>query len=131
MTITLSDGFTTITLHEDLLWSDELKWNPIEQTAQRTITGALIVSTAARTGGRPITLEPENDESAWMSRETVESLRNFAAVAGQELVLTLGASTYDVIFRHQDNGFEARPVVHYNDTDDGDFYLCVVRLMEI
>ena len=131
MSITLSDGVDTINLHADLFWSDQNKWNPVEQTALRTITGALIVSSAARVAGRPITLEPENEASAWMTGTVVEALRNCAAVPGKEFTLTLLGDTYDVIFRHQDGGFEATPVVHYNDANSTDFYLCVLRFMEI
>lgn len=131
MTILLSDGTTTVELHEDLFWSDELAWDPVAQTAQRGITGALIVSSAQMLAGRPITLEPENDSSAWMHRDDVLALRNWAAVAGQELTLTLRGVTHTVLFRHQDGGLEARPVVHYNEADNHDWYLCVVRLMEI
>ena len=64
MSITLSDGTTTLALHPDLYWSDEHNWFPVEQTAQRTITGALIVSVATRLAGRPVTLQPEDDRSA-------------------------------------------------------------------
>lgn len=132
MSITLSDGTTTVILHPDLLWSDENNWHPVEQTVQRTITGGMIVSAAARVAGRPITLEPENDQSAWMPLDKVTALRNWAAVPGKELTLTLRSVTYTVLFRHQDgSGLEARPVVHYNDVVSTDWYLCVVRLMEI
>lgn len=131
MSISLSDGITTVQLHPDLFWSDESNWHPVEQTTQRTITGALIISAAARVAGRPITLEPEDDASAWMSLDTVSQLRNWAAVPGKQMTLTLRGTTYSVIFRHQDGGFEARPVVHYSDASSADNYLCVVRLMEI
>ncbi len=131
MSITLTDGTTTVTLHPDLFWSDESNWQPVEQTSQRTITGSLVISASLRVAGRPITLEPENDESAWMVRSVVTAIRNWAAVPGKQLTLTLRGLNYDVIFRHQDGGFEARPVVHYNDANNADYYLCVVRLMEI
>lgn len=129
--ITLADDTTTVTLHPDLFWSDELNWQPVEQTTQRTITGALIVSVAERVAGRPITLEPQDDSSAWMTRQVVQALRNWAADPGKELVLTLHGATYQVMFRHQDGGLEARPVVQYNQPANEDFYLCTVRLMEI
>ena len=78
MTITLTNLTTsaTLTLNPDLKWTDENNWNPVEQTAERTITGALVVQVGAMVAGRPITLEPEDDESAWMSRADVEQLRN-------------------------------------------------------
>lgn len=129
--ITLADNTTTLTLHPDLFWSDETTWNPVEQTVDRTITGSIVVMSSLRVAGRPITLEPEDDSTAWMTRLTVDALRNWAAVPGKEMTLTLRGVSRAVIFRHQDGGFEARPVIHYNDTVPTDFYLCTIRLMEI
>lgn len=129
--ITLSDGTDTIALHPDLFWSDEDNWHPVAQAVQRTITGALDIQAAALNKGRPITLEPEDDSSAWMTSTIVQQLRNLAAVPGQQMVLTLRGVSRTVIFRHQDGGFEAKPVIHYRDRVPGDWYLCVIRLMEI
>jgi len=131
MSITISDGTTTLDLNADLRWTDEDNWHPVQQAVQRTLTGALDIQSAAMVKGRPITLEPENDDSAWLTSSTVVQLRNWAAVPGQVLTLTLRGVSQSVIFRHQDGGFEARPVVHYRDRQPGDFYLCVIRLMEI
>ncbi|MFJ1255971.1 hypothetical protein [Cupriavidus sp. CuC1] len=132
MSITLAVGATSIDLHPDLYWSDENNWHPVEQTVQRTLTGALIVSSATRLAGRPITLEPEDDSCAWMNGATKDQLRNWAAVAGQQMTLTLRGQARTVIFRHQDGpGVEARPVVHYSDVVDGDWFLVTLRLMEI
>lgn len=131
MSISLSDGTTTVELNPDLFWSDEDNWHPVQQAVARTLTGALDVQVAGMIKGRPITLEPENDSSAWMDSSIVVQLRNWAAVPGQQLTLTLRSQTYTVLFRHQDGGFEARPVVHYRDRLSDDNYLCVIRLMEI
>lgn len=129
--ITLAADGTTIQLHPDLLWSDEDNWHPVAQAVERTITGALDVQVSALNKGRPITLEPEDDSSAWITSTVVQQLRNLAAVPGQQMVLTLRGVSHTVIFRHQDGGFEAKPVVHYRDRVPGDWYLCVIRLMEI
>jgi hypothetical protein len=130
-TISLSDGTTTVELHPDLFWSDELTWSPVQQTSTRTVTGALVVQSQAMVGGRPITLESVDDNSAWMWREVVEAVRNWAAVPGKELTLTLHGDTYSVIFRHQDGGFESSPVIFYNDVISTDWYTVVIRLQEI
>ena len=133
MSLTLADVSTTLALNPDLYWSDENNWHPVEQTADRTITGALIVQAAARVAGRPVTLEPIDDESAWMTLAQVTALRNWAAVPGKTMTLTLRGEAREVIFRHQDGGFEARPVIQYRDGHElpVDFYLCTIRLMEI
>ena len=130
--ITLSDGTTTLQLHPDLMWSDEFNWQPVEQAAEFSVTGALIVQEAAKQAGRPITLEPEDDNSAWMLRDTIEQLRNWAAEAGKTLELTLRGVPRSVIFRRTDGpGVEARPVAHYSEMEAADFYLATFRFMEI
>jgi hypothetical protein len=132
MSITLSDGQTTINLNPDLIWSDEFGWHPVEQKVERTITGALIAQSQRRVGGRPITLESETDNSGWMRRETIEQLRNWAAEPGQNLVLTLHSVPRNVVFRHQDApALDARPVVHFSEMEGTDFYRATLRLMEI
>lgn len=131
MSITLSDGTTTVALHKDLYWSDENSWHPVEQTKSYTITGALIVMLGERKAGRHITLEPEDDNSAWMPLSAVEALRNWAAVPGQQLTLTLRGITHTVLFRHEDGGLEAVPILHRDTQVSTDFYRCVVRLLEI
>lgn len=132
MSITISDGVTAVDLHPDLLWSDEFNWNPVEQTAERTITGAMVVSAATRVAGRPITLEPQDDSSAWISRSTIAQLRNWCETPGRVLSLTLRGATRDVIFRHHDGtAVEAKPVVHFADVQDLDWYRLTLRLMEI
>lgn len=132
MSITLSDGTTTLPLDSDLYWADENSWAPVGQTAQRTITGALIVSASQRVGGRPITLQPVDENSAWMTRATVEQLRNWAAVPGKQLTLTLRGVARTVVFRHHEgNAIEDSPVMHYSDVQPGDYYRVVLRLMEI
>lgn len=132
MSITLADGTTTLPINEDLLWEDENDWHPVEQTAERSITGALIVQASARANGRPITLAPEGEDSAWLTRATVEALRNWAAVPGKVMTLTIRGVARPVMFRHQDGqAVEAKPVIHYSDVQSGDFYRATIRLMEV
>jgi len=130
--ITLSYASTTLNLHPDLVWGDENNWFPVEQSIQRTITGALIVSSASRIAGRPITLAPVDDSSAWMPQATVEALRNFAVVPGRVMQLNIRGTSRDVIFRHHDGAaIEANPIINYNDLNSADWYKVTIRLMEI
>lgn len=131
-TISLTVGATTLDLHPDLYWEDEYSWQAVEQSAQRTLTGALIVSVATRVAGRSITLRGEDLNSAWMSFATVSQLRNWAVVPGQQLQITLKGTTRTVIFRHHEGpALEAVPVTHFADMDSADFYRVVLRLTEI
>jgi hypothetical protein len=130
MSITLSAGGTTVTLSPDLLWADENNWHPVEQTVQRSITGAQIISVGTRIGGRNITLQPEDDGSAWMPASVVSQLRAWSSVAGQQMVLVLRGVSRTVIFRHPE-AMDAVPVVHYSDVQGGDWYRITLRFLEI
>jgi hypothetical protein len=131
MSITLAYSTTTLTLPEDLFWQDENAWHPVEQTAQRTLTGSVVISTAQRLGGRPITLQPLDDGTAWMSYSMLTTLNSWAAVAGRVMTLTIRGVSRSVIFRHQDgSAIEATPVIFYNDTDNADFYLVTLKFQE-
>lgn len=128
---TLTNGTVTVTLPDDLVWADEFAWQPVEQTVQRSLTGALIVQAQARTGGRPITLAAESDSVGWVDRATVEALEALASVPAPSLTLTLRGVAHAVLFRHQDGAIEARPVVGYSDVQSTDPYHLTVRLMKV
>lgn len=131
MSISLTFGATTLALPEDLYWADEA-WAHVEQTALRSVTGALIVSTMSRVAGRPITLRPEDDRSALLPRSTLETLMSWANVPGREMVLNLRGVDYDVIFRHHDgSAIEAVPFVHYNDVAATDLYVATLKFTVI
>lgn len=130
MTITLTAGATSIELNPDLMWTDEHSWHPVEQSVVRSITGAQIVSVAQRVGGRPITLKPEEDSSAWMTHDDLAKLKAWAAIAGQEMQLTLRGVARTVIFSHPEP-VDAVPVVHYSDVEGGDWYRITLKFLEI
>lgn len=132
MAITLTYSGTTLDLPADLLWIDENDWAPVEQSVQRSISGALIVSAASRIAGRPITLRPENDSSAWMMRSVLNTLVTWATFPERQMTLSIRGTSYDVIFRHHDGqAIEASPVIHYNDAQPTDPYIVTLRFMEV
>ena len=128
--ITLSYLGTTVTLPPDLFWSDENNWFPVEQAVDRTITGAIVVHTATRVAGRPITLEPF-EAGAWLHLSTLDQVKAWAAVPGRVLTLNLRGVDRQVIFRHQDSEpVAAVPLVHYEDVQSEDWYLATFKFME-
>lgn len=132
MSITLADNTLTLTLHPDLAWVDEYNWHPVEQTVERTLTGALIVSSATRTKGRPITLQAVDENSAWTPKVTLDALRNWATVPGKTMTLTLAGTARTVMFRHDEgSAIEASPVVFYSDATSDDWFRVVLRFMEV
>ncbi len=134
-TITLSDGTTTLTLDPDLYWADEFDWFSVEQAVERGLTGALIIQTASRVKGRPITLAPSDDAAAWMPRATLTQLAAWESSPALTLTLNLRGTVFTVAFRRHDGApFEARPVEFVADPlpgDVGDWYLTTIRLIEV
>ena len=130
--IQLTYSGASIALPDDLYWADESTWQPVAQAVERTITGALVVQVHARTGGRPITLEPPGDDGAWMTRADLDALLAWAAVPGREMTLTLRGVDHQVVWRHQDApAIQARPVVPFSDVAPGDFYVVTLKFMEL
>lgn len=132
MSISLTDGVTTIALPEDLYWSDELEWVPVEQAVERGVTGALMIDIGQVTGGRPITLISKDESSGWISRAALVQLRTWAATPAAALELTLRGETRDVRFRlHDAPAIQAEPIVHFDDVDPDDNYTTTLKFMEI
>lgn len=129
---TLTRNTVTLDLPDDLYWSDETAWQPVVQTAERTITGALVVQVHQRIAGRPITLEPVDDSSAWLTRDKLETLMSWASIPDAQMVLNYRGTDYNVIWRHHDGEvISAQPIVHYADVQAGDFYTVTLRFMEV
>lgn len=133
--ITLTANGTTLVLDPDLYWKDEFDWYAIEQSAERSLTGALIVDEGVRLEGRPITLTQPDDTSAWMPRATLTQLQAWEAQIGLKLTLSLRGVNYLVQFRRFDGQpLEARPTVFVADPEPGelgDFFLTTVRLITV
>lgn len=134
MTISLKYLATTLPLDPDLYWSDEYQYSPVEQSVDASLTGSLIIQEDgdADRPGRPITLEPEDDFSAWMIREDLDTLRAWSTISGAEFELTIRGVARAVKFRHVDKpAVSAKPVVHFSDAAPGDYYLVTLKFMEI
>ena len=125
----------TLVLPDDLLWLDEHSWSPTVASVSYLITGALVVQTATRQAGRPITLAAAVD-MGWVPRTTVLTLQAWAAIplsaqAGRFEITVSEARTFTVAFRHADTALEAEPVTGFPARDDTDFYRITLRLMEL
>ena len=133
--ITLTVGGTVLSLSPDLLWADEFDWFSTEQTVERSVTGALIIDLGTRLAGRPITLEPPDEESAWMPRATLTQLQAWEATPNLTLTLSLRGIDHSVIFRRFDGApLKATPVVFVADptvNGFGDAYLTTLRFIEV
>ncbi len=120
-----------LVLPDDLLWADEHAWTPAVAAVSYLLTGALLVESAARQKGRPITLVGAAD-MAWVSRANVNRLYAWAADPGRQFELTLtDGRSFNVAFRHHETAIEAEPVTGFPARREGDFYRLTVRFMEV
>lgn len=122
----------SIVLDADLVWSDEFNWNPVERSAEYSLTGAIITKEQAKLAGRPITLEAKSEFRGliWMPRTTIEALYTKSQTLNTTMILTLSdARTFNVRFR--EDGFEATPVYHVMPHISGDPYYLVLKLQTV
>lgn len=124
-----------LTLPDDLIWQDEYNWAPTVSSVSYTITGAMIVQSAAKQAGRYISLVGPAD-MAWVTRATVETLYDWASITLSDTdgryELTLSDSRqFTVAFRHDDTPVEAEPVLGIAAKSDQDFYRLTLRLLEL
>ena len=132
MATTLTYNDTTVTLPDDLYWADEFGWQPVQQTAERTITGALVIQQATRIAGRSITLRPDSPDAAWISRGVLETLKDWSQIPQCEIIISYRGIERRVIWRHHDGEvIEATPVIHYADAQSVDWYTATLKFMEI
>ena len=129
MATTLVYGATTIVLSDDLLWIDEFDWTPVEQTREYSLGGALIVDSAAKLAGRPITLVSGSD-FGWLPRSTIEALRVAASLPAQQFTLTHLGVAHTVIFDGS-GPLTAEPVWTVSDPDADDPYVVSLRFLKV
>jgi hypothetical protein len=90
-----------ITLPPGLIWEDEFNWTPVVQNVTMTLTGTVLVQEASGLTGRPITLVG-SEESCWASRSVVQQLIALMQTADTIMSLTIGITTYSVMWRRED-----------------------------
>lgn len=132
ITLTHTASSTTVTLPDALDWADEFAWSPVEQTSVYTTTGALLIESALKQAGRPITLEGGEDRT-WCTRALVVTLHGWAALPGAVFVLTLRGVARNVIFDHQRGALSGLPVMFYADggVDAADWMVPSLKFLEI
>lgn len=109
MSITLTYNGTVAQLGERLLWTNEFGWSPVKQVTGPSTTGALLVHVGVLQAGRPITLDGV-ESKAWITRALCETMEIWAALPIPALTLVLRGVSRQVIFDHEQGGFEAVPV---------------------
>ncbi|MBV5327669.1 MAG: hypothetical protein JZU65_08520 [Chlorobium sp.] len=131
MSITITDGVTTITLPADTLWRDETDWSPVVQSIEHTLTGSLLVEVGSKLAGRPITMGGDQ-EASWLDRGTILDLMTWSAIAGQVLTLNYHGRSFSVMFRHHEPpAVDTRALVEKVPPADEDWYWFTIKLMAV
>lgn len=135
-TLTRTDTAQTLTLPTGLMWADEFGWSAPQTRADYSVTGALLLQSAARQAGRFITLESAAPDMGWARRSAVLTLRAWAALpitaTGGRFNLALDdGRSFAVVWRHADGALEAQPVLGLPPGTDDDYYTIRLRLMEV
>ncbi|WP_163372669.1 hypothetical protein [Endozoicomonas acroporae] len=122
----------TIALPDDLLWINEFEWNPVEQSTERSLTGALLVQEQAKLQGRPIELTG-GQQAGWVSRKTVLELQDLTAAPDKVMILTLpDMRQLNVIFdRSSGSPVSASPVLEEAYPADNSYYHLSLRLITV
>ena len=122
----------TITLPDDLLWVNEFDWNPIEQSTERSLTGALMVQEQSLKFGRPLELSG-GLEAGWVARSTVVDLLALSSIANKVMTLTLpDLREYTVIFDRQSGSpVEAQQILPFAYPGDDYKYSLTIRLLTV
>lgn len=130
MTLTHPQSNAMLQLPDDLLWTDEHAWTPVVSRVEYLLTGALLVESAVRKKGRPITLKAESD-MGWVTRETVDRLYAWASMPDSILILEFAdRRRFSVRFRHFENAIDTEPVLGFPSRSNADWYRITLRLME-
>lgn len=115
-----------VTLPADLAWPDRYAWQPVTVSIEYSLTGALIVESAEKLAGRPITLQGA-DNRAWATRATVDAIKALQAVAGADYTLSLEGQSYTVMIL----SVEADPLWDFAPASDTDYCAMTIKMMEV
>ena len=120
----------TMTLPEDLIWTNEFSETAVVHDHIYSLTGKLIVFVGIKAAGRPMLLSGTVD-SAWLNRGLLKQL-NQLQESNIQMTLTLHDSrSFDVIFDYQKKGITAKPIIDFNDPEDDDEYQIIIPFIQV
>lgn len=125
----MSHTLGAITIPRGMLWTDEFDWTAVESSSERGVTGALIVDAAVKTGGRPITLEGQDDQGH-IRRSVLLALQALAddPVATHTLTLADGRA---FTVRFAPNPITATPIGRPELPTGDNRYVATIRLQTV
>ena len=119
-----------IQIPRGMVWVDEFAWQPVEKSAEYSITGALLIDSGVRLAGRTITLQADTD-AGWITRATLFALQALAATPEGVHTLTLADTrTFTVQFAPGEC-LTATPIARPELPPSHHPYVATVRLIEV
>jgi hypothetical protein len=119
-----------IQIPRGMVWVDEFAWQPVEKSAEYSITGALLIDSGVRLAGRTITLQADTD-AGWITRATLLALQALAVTPEGVHTLTLAdARTFTVQFAPGEC-ITATPIARPELPSSSHPYVATLRLIEV
>ncbi len=125
----------TVTLPEDLDWTDEYSWSGVRMQEDVSISGTTHLQVSGRTGGkgRRITLAGAAD-AAWIDRSVLDqliALRDIADLTPMTLTLA-DARVFSVLFDHTaGDPIAATPVLPGREALSDNPYVVTLKFIEV
>lgn len=124
----------TVQIEDGFLWADEFSWQPIQQSKQHAVDGALIIQEGEKKAGRSIVLEPADVGMGWIKLRDLRVLREWSLLQEQfELQFEQPHDNrkFTVIWNHEQGALEAEPVKGIPAISLDDYYNVTLRLTEV
>ena len=125
----------TVPLEDGFLWSDEFSWKVIEQTQAYAMDGSLIIQEGKKKSGRPITLQPADQEMGWVKLRELRTVLEWSKLQGENFKLQFeqphDSRQFTVKFNHQDGALEATPVKGIPAVSLDDYFNVTLRFTEL
>lgn len=122
-------------LPNDLWWSDEFEWSSVTAAHEYALDGTLIVEQAVKQAGRPITLKQPDSTMAWISRSTLQKLKQWADIQDARFTLKFeyeqDKRVFTVIFDNRSSPLSGSPVIGFPQHGSNDWFVSEIRLIEV
>lgn len=119
-----------IELPEDMEWTNRYQYTSIVQDRTFALSGTQHINESQQLGGRPITLESE-ENAGLMTKSVLDQLLALTETPGQELVLNYYGQTFNVVLDRDKGGIEAKPLWRFVDPISTDDYIVKIHLIEV
>ncbi len=124
----------TVQLEDGFLWTDEFDWKPIEQKLERSISGEAIIQEGLKQSGRPISLEPADQNTGWIKLRDLRRVRDWAVLHERYIIQfeqQHDTRQFEVIFNHEAGALEAKPVLGIPAVSLDDYFNVTLRFLEL